>query len=48
MEVVLFIAVTAIVAIGGIVKELASSKKKSKVITTTAADAVVTITKIIN
>lgn len=47
METLLVIAIASIVAIAGIIKELAGSKKKSKVITTTAADAAVTITKII-
>lgn len=47
MEVILFVMVASVVVITGIIKELAGSKKKSKIIHSTAADAVVTITKII-
>ncbi len=47
MEVILFIVIAAVVAITGIAKELAGSKKKSKPITSTVADAAVTITKIV-
>lgn len=47
METSLFIAIASIVAIAGIIKELTDSKKKSKPIGATAADAAVTITKII-
>lgn len=47
MELLLFIAITSIVAVTGVIKELAGSKKKSKPVVSTVADAAVTITKII-
>ncbi len=47
MELLLFIAVASVVATAGVIKELAGSKKKSKTVTSTVADAAVTITKII-